>query len=258
MFTSTPRGWHHTRVNAATPDCSFKSLCLDALDAHALSSFWGRQLNWGVIPAGGGWNAAPESGEHEGLWIDPVPEVRSVKSRVHVDLRLPMHDVDALVDRGAVVVSQPGPGQRWWVLADPEGNLFCAMPPAPPEFRLPEVDVPTPFELVVDATDPQRQAQWWAERTGGHARTREGASFWWIEHASGFPWLFWVFTSVPEPKTAKNRMHWDVRLTDADPEALIRAGATLLRSPDDEIQWWVLADPEGNEFCAFAPDVRGD
>lgn len=28
--------------------------------------------------------------------------------------------------------------------------------------------------------------------------------------------------------------------------------ATLLRSPDDEIRCSVLADPDGNEFCAFA------
>jgi hypothetical protein len=28
----------------------------------------------------------------------------------------------------------------------------------------------------------------------------------------------------------------------------------LLREPDEEVRWWVLADPEGNEFCAFAPD----
>jgi hypothetical protein len=27
----------------------------------------------------------------------------------------------------------------------------------------------------------------------------------------------------------------------------------LLRAPDDQIHWHVLADPEGNEFCAFAP-----
>ena len=33
---------------------------------------------------------------------------------------------------------------------------------------------------------------------------------------------------------------------------LLSRGATLLRARDDEIQWDVLADPEGNEFCVFA------
>ncbi|WP_309227476.1 VOC family protein [Micromonospora thermarum] len=54
-------------------------------------------------------------------------------------------------------------------------------------------------------------------------------------------------------KTVKNRMHRDVDLVDPEPTALIRAGATLLREPTDQTRWWVLADPEGNEFCAFPP-----
>ena len=32
---------------------------------------------------------------------------------------------------------------------------------------------------------------------------------------------------------------------------VVSAGATVLRAPDDEVQWTVLADPEGKEFCAF-------
>jgi hypothetical protein len=32
---------------------------------------------------------------------------------------------------------------------------------------------------------------------------------------------------------------------------LAEAGATVLREPGGDIRWHVLADPEGNEFCAF-------
>ena len=60
-----------------------------------------------------------------------------------------------------------------------------------------------------------------------------------------------MFNPVPEPKTAKNRVHWDVKMLDADVELLQERGAILLRPKDDEIDWWVMADPEGNEFCAF-------
>jgi hypothetical protein len=49
-------------------------------------------------------------------------------------------------------------------------------------------------------------------------------------------------------------MHWDVTLAGTDPTVLADAGATLVRPRDDEIRWWVFADPEGNEFCAFLPD----
>jgi predicted enzyme related to lactoylglutathione lyase len=57
------------------------------------------------------------------------------------------------------------------------------------------------------------------------------------------------FVPVPEPKTAKNRIHIDVTTDDLD--AVVSAGAAVLRRQDDEIGWTVLADPEGNEFCAF-------
>ena len=56
---------------------------------------------------------------------------------------------------------------------------------------------------------------------------------------------------VPEAKTVKNRIHWDVDVADLQP--LLDHGATVLREPDDQIRWAVLADPEGNEFCAFLP-----
>ena len=58
-----------------------------------------------------------------------------------------------------------------------------------------------------------------------------------------------AFLKVPEGKSVKNRTHWDVTVPDVLP--LIEAGATVVREPDDQIDWHVLADPEGNEFCAF-------
>jgi hypothetical protein len=235
-------------------DCSFKDLCLDAVDSHVLASFWGRALGRRVESTDdGGYAVRPSADPAENMWVDPVPEARLAKTRVHLDVRLPSADPAPLLEAGATLVSEPEGEQRWWVLADPDGNLFCAMPPAPPEWGAPAVDVPTPFELVVDAADPVAIAAWWAERTGGTAQTRDGAPYSWIQGAAGFPWYAWVFNQVPEPKTVKNRLHWDVSLAPGaqTPKALLDAGATILREPDDEIRWWVLADPEGNEFCAF-------
>jgi hypothetical protein len=47
----------------------------------------------------------------------------------------------------------------------------------------------------------------------------------------------------------KNRIHWDVTVPAVAP--LVGAGAVVLREPGGDIDWHVLADPEGNEFCAF-------
>ena len=54
---------------------------------------------------------------------------------------------------------------------------------------------------------------------------------------------------MPEPKTVKNRIHWDETVPAVAP--LVAARARLLREPSGDIGWHVLADPEGNEFCAF-------
>ena len=70
-----------------------------------------------------------------------------------------------------------------------------------------------------------------------------------IEDPAGAGPLIWV-NPVPEPKTVENRVHLDVV---GDAAALRAAGATLVRARDTDIEWDVLADPEGNEFCCFAP-----
>lgn len=57
------------------------------------------------------------------------------------------------------------------------------------------------------------------------------------------------FVPVPEPKTAPNRVHWDLSAPDLAP--ILARGASVLRAPDGEISWHLLADPEGNEFCVF-------
>ena len=63
-----------------------------------------------------------------------------------------------------------------------------------------------------------------------------------------------LFQVVPEPKTAKNRMHLDLHVAegqrDAEVERLMGLGATFLHDGRQGPYAWVtLADPEGNEFC---------
>ncbi|GAA4697371.1 VOC family protein [Nocardioides conyzicola] len=65
----------------------------------------------------------------------------------------------------------------------------------------------------------------------------------------------WLFVRVPEPKTAKNRMHLDVAAADVEAEVgrLVELGATRVGDVDEfGYAWTVMADPEGNEFCLAA------
>ncbi|SHN32974.1 VOC family protein [Cryptosporangium aurantiacum] len=238
------------------PIARFRDLCLDAQEGEAegLSRFWADVLGTVTSPANGSGfrvEARPGASRATQLWVNVVPEPRVGKSRVHLDLRLPEPDPSPLLALGARIVTEPGV-DRWWVLADPDGNLFCVFPPegAPPPVGVPAA----PFELVVDCRDGLVLATWWAAQLGGEVKEPAHKEFAWIEGAAGFPWEAWVFGPVPEPKSVKNRLHWDVTLDEPDPAPLVAAGATLLRSPDDDIRWWILTDPEGNEFCAFPPE----
>jgi hypothetical protein len=121
--------------------------------------------------------------------------------------------------------------------------------------RLPCADVtdaPARFkDLCLDARDHQALAEWWCAALGYVRRDadRPPSDPIAIVDPTGAGPAMW-FNAVPEPKTVKNRLHFDV---DGDRDALLAAGATLLRARDDEIGWDVLADPEGNEFCCFSP-----
>ncbi|MGW5669096.1 VOC family protein [Micromonospora sp. NPDC003776] len=226
----------------------FKDLCMDAGDAHRLGAFWADILDGELVDTGDGdarIDPRAAASKAESIWVNTVPEPRTGKTRVHLDLRLAEPEPAALLAAGARLVREPDAEISWWVLADPEGNQFCAFPSR--EGRRPGV-----FELVVDSADPTAQAAWWAGVVGGRVKTTAaGAAS--VVGADGFPWDYWVFDPVPERKRVKNRLHWDVELTGPDATALIAAGATLLAEPTEAARWWVLADPEGNEFCAFAP-----
>ncbi|WP_428964728.1 VOC family protein [Micromonospora fluostatini] len=244
----------------------FKDLCLDAADPRLLGAFWAEVLGGRLVDTGDGdarVDAAPPASPAESIWVNRVPEPRTGRTRVRLDLRLAEAGPERLRAAGARLVREPDSEIDWWVLADPEGNLFAALP-ARADTR------PGPCHLVVDAADPAAQAHWWARALGGRADLRPAdsahpagsgvpgavpatgvAS---VVDAAGFPWQRWIFEPAPERRTVKNRMHWDVTLADPTPAPLIRHGATLLRERTSDLPWWIMADPEGNEFCAFPPD----
>lgn len=110
--------------------------------------------------------------------------------------------------------------------------------------------------VAFDCADPRMVAAFWAgaldyivRDDGPPGPGEDVADVVSLVDADGTPRMY--FQAVPEPKTVKNRWHWDV-LSD-NPDALVAQGATVVRGPDDGIEWHVLADPAGNEFCVFAP-----
>ncbi|MGH3361984.1 MAG: VOC family protein [Nocardioides sp.] len=225
---------------------TYKDLCIDARAAEVAARFWGVLLDLAPAPHRDGvWRLDDPAGSPL-VWINPVPEPKTVKNRVHLDVNA--EGLEAALDAGATVVD--GDSFRWTVLQDPDGQEFCVfVREGPVERRL--------YELGWDSgPDPARcleMAHWWAEVLGGRVDQDRDEGFSWIEGVPQTPFESVVFVPVPEPKVVKNRVHLDV--TTDDVEALVAHGARVLRERgEDGIGWTVLADPDGNEFCAFTPD----
>jgi hypothetical protein len=219
----------------------FKELCLDTTgDGREVGEFWAAATGCAYHrtdhPNDPGDVGGPEEGM--GIAICRVPEPKTVKNRVHLDLHTA--SVDDLVALGATVGAVQHDEDAWTVMLDPEGNEFCAFV-RPPE----RIGAYKAFELAVDAVDAEVITGWWADVFGVEVRRQEGQPWCWLEGVPGLPMEAWVFGNVPEPKTVKNRLHWDVY---GDVAELESRGATRLWELP---RWTVMQDPEGNEFCVF-------
>lgn len=141
----------------------------------------------------------------------------------------------------------------------------------------------TSIQIVFDTADPDREARFWAAALGYRLQPPPDRFATWeafLQH-TGVPEERWndasaivdpdgkgprvFFQRVPEPKTAKNRMHMDLsvsggraialeerkRRVDAEVARLKALGANDERGAiERDGEYWVrMNDPEGNEFC---------
>jgi hypothetical protein len=117
--------------------------------------------------------------------------------------------------------------------------------------------------VTIDCTDALKVGEFWAAALGRPLDPGASTDFAAIDFAgrrdtAGWARLepgddpTWLFVRVPEPKTAKNRLHLDLAAPDPEAEVarLVGLGATRVADTDEYgYTWTVLADPEGNEFC---------
>jgi predicted enzyme related to lactoylglutathione lyase len=106
--------------------------------------------------------------------------------------------------------------------------------------------------LVLDCADPVALAAFWSQAIGYTTLGGAGNYVLLVDEAGEQPKL--LLQRVDEPKTAKNRMHFDIETPHVDDEAarLEALGAHRLEAAAIEEhgnRWIVMADPEGNEFC---------
>src|SRR4029453_5144660 len=159
---------------AAAIAISFKDLCIDAVNPEVLATFWASALGLRVEPSGANFRLVDNVPEHT-LWVNKVPEPRTVKQRVHLDVDVAA--VSELTDLGAGIIrhQQSGAG-----VADPGGGELCVFvrePESLPNYRV--------YEVVVDAADPVSIASWWADRYAATVCHDQHRAFSWIDQARG-------------------------------------------------------------------------
>ena len=83
--TSTP-GTSSTSWSRVMPIARWKDLCIDATDAHRMAPFWGGRSAWRSSCTTTATPPCAAPPPEETIWVNAVPEPRTVKQRVHLDL----------------------------------------------------------------------------------------------------------------------------------------------------------------------------
>ncbi|WGL53419.1 VOC family protein [Nocardioides sp. BP30] len=129
---------------------AIRTITFDCADALALAAFWANLTDWHVFHDDDPEVLVAPHFPHAGtdLLFIPVPEGKSAKNRLHLDLAPTDMSRDEQVERalalGATLLAdhREADGRGWVVLADPEGNEFCIVrsdaerEPEPRTFRI--------------------------------------------------------------------------------------------------------------------------
>jgi len=119
----------------------FTELVVDAHDVRAVADFWCSVLGYRVLDQTdeyveiGDREVAPEAARQgpvpPTIVVVPVPEDKTVKNRVHIDVspidRSQEEEVERLVGLGARRIDIGQGDVSWIVMADPEDNEFCVL-----------------------------------------------------------------------------------------------------------------------------------
>ena len=224
---------------------TFKDLCLDAADAERLGTFWAGALGLELRAAGKDSNGdvllvGPTPRAHG--WVNQVPEPKTAKHRIHLDVNV--GSVDELTRLGATVVDADT--FRWTLLADPEGGELCAFVREGEIERAALRDRGRQRRLGAGVPPDRRVVGRRARRPASRRRRlllRRG-------RAGGAVRVDRLRAGAGA-EDREEPVHLDVPTADVD--ALVAPRRDRAAAQDDEIRWTVLADPDGNEFCAFAP-----
>ncbi|MGW0199283.1 VOC family protein [Nonomuraea sp. NPDC003201] len=237
--------------------CRLHALCFDAHNPLRLARFWAGVLDWELAddPRDG---VALLPGDDTGFRIRFLASQaqKISQNQMHFDLTSKSLEgqqetvARALGLGGRHIDVGQGPEDEHVVLADPEGNEFCVIEPG--NNFLAECG----FVGALACDGSQEVGYFWSEALGWPLvwdQDQETA----IRSPQGGPKITWGGPPL-DPKTGKYRLHFDLAPPadgdqQAEVERLISLGATRVDIGQGEVDWVVMADPDGHEFCVLSP-----
>jgi len=233
------------------------ALGFDAIDPQRLARFWagllGREM---VDDPPDGFALLPKDDTEFRLEFFPTQAERVGENQMHFDLTsTSLEDQRATVAKALELGGRhldigQGPDALHVVMADPEGNEFCVIEPGN------NFLADTGFIGAVSCDGTQEVGYFWSRALDWPLvwdQDQETA----IQSPHGGSKVSWGGPPVA-PKTGKNRLHFDLAPPvgedqQAEVERLISLGAKRIDIGQGDVDWVVMADPDGNEFCVLTP-----
>jgi hypothetical protein len=185
-------------------------LVVDAAEPASLETFWATALG--------------QPAQRALFSFRTQQRAKTVKNRVHLDVYV--RDIAPLVDLGARFLAEHS---AWVMLADVEGNEFCAFP----GHGLDDSPPARAFAVCTDSDRPEELAAWWAARVGAEVRNGPDGTPRWLYGSAGWESLIWKFVRVDDERVVPNRWQWTVY------------DAAAVDDP--------RVDPQGNEYRVRRP-----
>lgn len=112
------------------PIAQLAGITIDVSDLELEKEFWRTVLATEITDESDKWVIFKAQPGCAGLSLQQVPEGKTIKNRAHPDLKMADFDqgIRRLEELGAKVIRPVSSGNlRWVIMADPEGNEFCAV-----------------------------------------------------------------------------------------------------------------------------------
>jgi len=231
------------------------ALCFDANDPVHLARFWAGILGWELVDDSyGGVALLPNDDTGFRLRFLPTQRPNTGRNLMHFDLTsTSVKDQQETVTRALELGARhldigQRPDELHVVLADPEGNEFDVIEPGN------NFLADCGFIGALSSDGTLELGYFWSEALGWPLvwdQDQETA----IRSPHGGPKITWGGPPLM-PKTGENRLHYDLapssdRGQESEIDRLVSLGATRIDIGQGDVDWVVMADPDGNAFCVY-------